>query len=110
MPNPFAVIGIILLLAFLVESLTEYLFGKLFENVPALKPFSWLLMYIAAGIGVAGAFYYRFDLVSLVSQYLSPDAPIVAGWFGITLTGLGIGRGANYISDIVERFFIKSKP
>ena len=107
MPNPFAVIGVILLLAFFVESLTEYLFGQLFEHVPALKPFSWALMYLAAAIGVAGAFFYRLDLMALISQYL--DVPIEPGWFGITLTGLAIGRGANYISDLVARFFVKPK-
>lgn len=105
MPNPFAVIGVILLLAFFVESLVEYLFGQLFEHVPAIKPHSWLLMYISAAVGVAGAFYYRLDMMSILSQYL--DVPIEVGWFGITLTGLAIGRGANYISDIVARFFVK---
>ena len=105
MPNPFAVIGVILLLAFFVESLVEYLFGQLFDHVPALKPHTWVLMYISAGVGVAGAFYYQFDLMSILSQYL--NVPIEVGWFGITLTGLAIGRGANYISDIVARFFVK---
>lgn len=113
----FALILVITLLAFLVESLTEYFFGKLVENIPALKPFGWLLMYIAMAIGIAGAWVYQFDLLYLLGNFLEEmltiqgGAPVVLNvpltWFGITLTGMGIGRGANFIHDAVSKYFVK---
>ncbi len=96
-------IGVILLLAFLVESLTEYLFGAAMEHIPALKPFSWTLMYIAAAVGVGGAFVYGFDLLALAGKFF--EVNVQSGPFGIAMTGLAIGRGANYIHDIFKRFF-----
>lgn len=101
----FGILLVILLLAFLVESLVEYFAGQLFAHVPALKPFAWLLMYIAALVGVLGAFVYRFDLLYLLAQFA--DVPLQSSSFGVVLTGLAIGRGANYIHDIVTRFFTK---
>ena len=98
-------IGVILLLAFLVESLTEYLFGAACEHIPALKPFSWCLMYVAAAVGVGGAFVYGFDLLVLAGQFF--EQPIQSNPFGVAITGLAIGRGANYIHDIFKRFFKK---
>lgn len=96
---------VILLLAFLVESLVEYFAGQLFQRVPVLQPYSWALMYIAAIVGVAGAFVYRFDLLYLLAQFA--EVPLQSSSFGIALTGLAIGRGANYIHDLTTRFFVK---
>lgn len=102
-----ALLAVILLLAFLVESMTEYAFGKAVENIPALKPFGWLLIYVAMAIGIAGAWVYRFDLLAMLGQFL--EIEIQTTGFGITITGMAIGRGANYIHDIVSRYFIKPK-
>ena len=101
-----AILAVILLLAFMVESLTEYFFGQLAANIPALKPYSWLLIYVAAAVGVLGAFVYKFDLLSLLGGYLQVNIPI--GPFGIAITGAAIGRGSNYIHDIISKFFVKS--
>ena len=103
--NVLAILAVIFLLAFLVESLVEYLFGQVFEHVPALVPWSWCLMYIAAIVGVLGAFIYKFDLLFLLAVYLG--VPLISSWFGIALTGLAIGRGSNYLHDIVVKFFDK---
>jgi hypothetical protein len=105
MTNPLAILFVIFLMAFLVESLTEYLFGQAFEHVPKLAPFSWMLMYIAAAVGVVGAFVYGFDIISLVGIYIGQILPVT--WFGILLTGLAIGRGSNFIHDLVVKFFVK---
>lgn len=105
MPNPLGLLLIILLLAFLVESLTEYFAGQLFQRVPRLQPFGWCLMYIAAVVGVIGAFVYKFDLLYLLSTFA--NTPVQTGPFGIIMTGLAIGRGSNYIHDLVTRFFVK---
>jgi hypothetical protein len=100
-----AILGVIGFFAFLVESLVEYLFGAIAEHVQTVKPYQWLIMYISAGVGLGGAFIYRFDLVYLLGSFLGAD--IQQSPFGVALTGLAIGRGANYIHDIVSKFFQK---
>lgn len=108
MTNPLAILIIIFFLAFLVESLVEYLFGQPFEHMPALAKYKWLMMYIAAAVGVLGAWIYSFDLISLLGVYIGMALPVT--WFGVILTGLAIGRGSNYIHDLVTRFFVKPEP
>lgn len=100
-----SVISIILLLAFLVESMVEYLFGAIVENIPSFKPYKWLTMYVAGIVGVIGAFVYGFDIISLLAKFLGLD--IQVNVFGQIIMGLAIGRGANYIHDIVKRYFVK---
>ena len=97
------ILAIIFLLSFLVEAMVEYIFGKLFDHVPALAPHKWLLMYVALAVGVAGAFIYKFDVISLLSIWL--ETPINVHPFGITITGLAIGRGSNFIHDLIKKFF-----
>lgn len=99
------VLFVIFLLAFLVESLVEYLFGAPFENIPAMKPYKWLLMYVAMAVGMVGAFVYRFDLLYLLGAFVGTAIQVTV--FGILLTGAAIGRGANYLHDLVTRYFVK---
>lgn len=99
------VLAVIFLLAFLVESLVEYLFGALFEHVTALLKFKWTLMYIAMAVGILGAFVYRFDLIYLIGQFVGSSVAVTT--FGIVLTGAAIGRGANYLHDLVTKYFVK---
>lgn len=100
-----SILAVIFLLAFLTESLVEYLFGAIVDHVQVLLPFKWLLMYVAAGVGVLGAFIYKFDLLHLLGDYVGALIPI--HWFGIALTGLAIGRGAGYLHDLVKKYFVK---
>jgi len=100
-----AILGVVFLLAFLVEALVEYLFGQLCEHTPVLKPYQWALIYVSAAVGVVGAFVYQFDLLSLLGVFLGADIPITP--FGILLTGLSIGRGASFLHDAVQKFFVK---
>ena len=99
------VLAIILALAFLVETLTEAIFGPLFDKIPALTPHKWALMYIALVIGVIGAFVYKFDLLSILSQFVEMKPPFEPGPFGMVITGLSIGKGSNYIHQIISKFF-----
>lgn len=99
------VLFVIFLLAFLVESLVEYLFGAPFEYIPAMKPYKWLLMYVAMAVGMVGAFVYRFDLLYLLGAFVGTAIQVTV--FGILLTGAAIGRGANYLHDLVTRYFVK---
>ena len=102
-----AILAVIFLLAFLTESLVEYLFGALMDHIPAITPYKWLLMYVAAGVGVAGAFIYQFDLLHLLGDFV--EAPVPVHWFGMLLTGFAIGRGASYLHDLVSKYFVKPK-
>jgi hypothetical protein len=106
--TPLAIFGILFLLAFLVESLTEYVFGAPMDKIPALTPYKWLLMYIALAVGLVGAFVYRLDLIYIAAGYLGVTT-ITAGPFGFILTGLAIGRGSNYIHEIFGKI-VKAQP
>lgn len=75
----------------LTEGMVEYVFG----NIPKLKPF---LMYIALIVGVALAAVYRVDI--LASLGLVSPVP----WVGFVISGLIIGRGSNYVNDIVSLY------
>lgn len=99
-----AILGVIFLMAFLVEAMSEYFFGLLCDHIKTLLPYKWLTAYIAAAVGVTGAFIYKFDLLSLLGAYLG--TAIAVTWFGILLTGLAIGRGSNFLHDLL-RFFTK---
>ena len=107
MDNPLIVLLIAFLLAFLVESLTEFVFGKPFDKVPALAPHKWLLMYIALLVGVGVCFFYRLDIVALLAQYAGAPTFAAVTWLGMLLTGMAVGRGSNYLHDLVMRFFVK---
>ena len=91
-----------LALAFLTESMVEYLFGQAVDHIPAMASWRWALMYIAAVAGVGLAFYYRLDLLALIGQ-LEPS-PV-----GFALSGLIIGRGANYLHDFVSRYILQQQ-
>lgn len=65
----------------------------------------WTLIYASAGVGMGLAFYYKLDFVHLVGVVVNLEIP--AGWPGIALTGLSIGRGANYVHDLVSRYIKK---
>ena len=96
----------IFVLAFLAETLTEY-FARPFlraETLPGSnhEPLhvvpAWSLRYIAALVGVTLAIAYRADVLALFG--LVAWSP----WIGYVVTGLIIGRGANYLNDIVDRW------
>jgi len=99
-------IALTMFLAFVVESLVEYFLGEMFNHVPKLKEHSWLLMYVAMGIGILGAFVYRLDLVAAFAKYLELNLQVSA--YGIVLTGAAIGRGSNFIHELWSKFIKKS--
>ena len=97
---------LILFLAFLVtEGIVEYFLGQLFEKVEKLKPFSWTLMYVSAMAGIGLCIYYKLDLIALLSQYLVMEPAIASGPVGQVLTGIAVGRGANFINQLIAKFF-----
>src|SRR5512146_206687 len=84
------VLVIMIALAFLVETLTEFLFGTLFDKVPKLTPYKWTLMYIAVVVGLIGAFTYQFDLLAILGKVVGSN--IGVQWYGIAITGVAIGK------------------
>lgn len=87
----------ILLLATLIEGTIAYLFGKKEEPRPWLK-------YVSLLLGIAASVAYKIDIPALVG--------LVSQWaiIGYVVSGLIIGRGANYINDIFSLIKAKTVP
>lgn len=112
MLNLLVVLVVTVFISFLIETLVEYLFAPFFNNIQKLTPYKWLQMYIAMAIGLAAAFIYQLDLVNLLSRFLSEvsgvEQIVAVTTFGYIVTGAAIGRGSNYLHDLVKKFFAKS--
>ena len=88
--------GIILTLAFLCESLTEYFFSDVLVAVGLNTKY---LRYIAALVGVGLATLYGLDALR---DFLG-ISPRLA-YLGEVLTGLILGRGANFVHDLYSTY------
>ena len=95
--NTVQVIALSLALAFLAESMVEYLFGTLFDYIPAIDKYKPLLKYISMLVGIGVCWFYQADLVSLITEQ---GATVL----GIILTGLIVGRGANFVHQFVSTY------
>jgi hypothetical protein len=111
--NQVATITGILVLATLAESLVEYLVRPLVkpwgEGEPPpdtnyLEIRTMILRYVAAIVGVILCVVYQADLLAIVGL-ASPWAPA-----GQILTGLLIGRGANFVHDFASRWLSPAGP
>jgi hypothetical protein len=108
--NELSTLSGILILATLVEALVEYLVKPLFgppilPEAEAASPDDalpgLLIRYSAATIGVLLCIAYRADLLALAELH----APLP--WIGYVVTGLLIGRGANFVHDFTSRWFAR---
>lgn len=84
-----SIIGI-LLLATLIEGTITYIWG---ENSDTPRP---ALRYISLALGIVVAVAYKIDIPAIVG--LASEYAVV----GYIVSGLIIGRGANYINDIFK--------
>lgn len=91
--GPFATV---FALAFLCESLTEYFFADLLAS---LRLEARYLRYIAALVGVTLSLLYGLDALRDLLG-ISPRFP----YAGELLTGLLLGRGANYLHDFYTTY------
>ena len=94
-------------LAFLAESMTTYFFADILGVLAAR--FKWIaavewLRYVAGIVGIGLAISYKLDLPGAYFDMTTTN-PMV-GWI---LTGLVIGRGANFVHDLANRY-IWNKP
>lgn len=89
-------------LAFAVESLTEYIFGTAVNRFPKLEPYRWLLMYVALIFGLVVSFHYKLDLIATLINSLGGAHPAEA--HGMLISGLAIGRGAEFVHKLISLF------
>jgi hypothetical protein len=100
---------VIFVLAFLAESLTEYLlkpvFGKLVpveaeveEQDSDPSALDLLTRYSSALVGVALCVLYQVDVLGMLG--LATSVPVVP----YVITGLVIGRGSNFVHDFAKRW------
>lgn len=83
-------IGIFFLATF-IEGLTEYLFSGFNSAQRYLK-------YVALALGVICAIFYKIDLLASLAG-LNGTTPII----GYIISGLIMGRGSNYLNDIISK-------
>ena len=91
----------ILILAALVEALMEHLIAPLADTVTPPDQEHWRelgMRYLAALVAIALCFTYRADLFAILG--IQSPWP----WVGYLLTGLVIGRGANWVHDFAGRW------
>lgn len=77
-------------LATFVEGFVEYFISDPNKFQPWLK-------YVAAAIGIAVSIFYRLDVFALLG--VTAAYPFV----GYVITGLVIGRGSNYLNDLISK-------
>ncbi len=86
----------VLALAFLAESLTEYLFAGPLAS--ARLPAS-LIRYVAVAVGVLLAWAYDLDITRDVLGLTPRPAEM-----GVILSGVVLGRGASYVHDFYSSY------
>ena len=79
------------------EGSVEYILGTLFDKVEAIGKFKWALMYVSLALGIFLAFHYELDIPFLLLGM--PASPV-----GNIGTGIILGRGANFVSDVWQKY------
>lgn len=109
-----AIFGIMIALAFIIETIVEALIGKPIDEFPKIAKYKkYILTYLAVAVGIYGAWVYHFDLiyllVSYVQEMIQQPLPIGPTGYGITATGFAIGMGSSYLHEFMKRFFLKKE-
>lgn len=81
----------ILFLATFIEGTVQYLFAKEHLTQPWLK-------YVSLAFGIIVAIFYKVDIPAMIG--LNTAIPIV----NYCVSGVIMGRGANYVNDIISKF------
>jgi hypothetical protein len=111
-------LGIIFVLGLLVQTVTEFLFGKIEGILTSIFPklliiFSktsfrtGLIALFSVGLGFWAAFLYQLDLVYLIGALFASltavDPVIQTTILGLSITAVVIGMGASYINDLIVK-------
>ena len=107
-------IGVILFLGVFIETIVEAILSPFFDHFPLLLPYKWAQGYVAVVLGVVAAFLFKLDLIFLVGMLLAKltgvdPNPISITVFGLILTGLAIGKGSNYLHELIKKI-LPGKP
>ncbi len=91
----FSFVTLMSVLGFVAESMTEYFFDFAGDNKK----------YIAAGWGVVLAVSFQVNFFVTVLKVTMPTGffGVLSWWVGTIVTGLAIGRGSNFIHDLLAR-------
>lgn len=84
-------IATIVFLAIFLEGTLNYLLGS---STEAPRPY---IKYVALVAGIGLAIGYKVDIPSMVGLPFVP-------WLNYVLSGIAIGRGSNYLNDLVTGF------
>ena len=82
------------------EGTVEYVLGTAFDKIAQLNGYKWGLMYVSLALGIFLAFHYSLDIPFLLLNL--PASPV-----GVIGTGVIMGRGANFVNDIWQKFLAK---
>lgn len=103
-----AIVALLMFAAFVIEAIVEYLAANWLKLV--IKNAEWRAVTLRWTAGAVGVFFCAIWGVDLMSAVVStfgfePLHTRTAFWFGIVMTGLMIGRGANWLHDYAKRWF-----
>ncbi len=121
------ILMLILLFSFLVETLVEFMFATVAHWIVGIVPKAEPLLFpqgdkpshirigiiqsAAVAVGIAGALVYQFDILSLLAEFLSKTTGaailLKSTTLSIVITGIAIGKGSNYLHDLIGKFFKK---
>ena len=97
--DPLSQLTLILFLAFIAEGMTEYFARPILAALGSINSSPMWLRYVAMLVGIGLSVAYRADLLLIIGfQAIHPMV-------GVVLTGILIGRGSNYMHDLVDRYF-----
>ena len=92
----------ILALSFTIEAMVEYFIGAPFARwAPG---YSWLLIYIAYLVALAGVITYRLDI--LYTWFGLGDTWT---WYGLLISAAMTGRGSNWLHDFASRYLAQQE-
>lgn len=99
-------------LAFLVETLVEYILGTPMDHIERLKPYKWTLIYFGLVGGILLALYFKIDLIAVIAVLIARLAGNTTfvwqpTFVGYILSGAAIGHGSNYLHDFLVKVLQK---
>ena len=84
------------LAALVVRQVHELVVAPLYDNIEFLAAYKWTQIYPAGLLGVLVAYLLELDILS-VAGIANPSL------VGFVLTGIGLGAGADFIHNWIER-------